>query len=188
MKLTVVIGSATKPGRLHKSCVTLGELAKNRAVPTEYVDLSENRLELADGRPPEAFDPPTSRAIEVVLGAEAVVFASPVYRASFTGALKNFLDLLPIAALKGKPCGIMAMGSTTHHYLAVDNHLRSVLAWFGALVLPTSIYSTPEDFAEDGSPSVGFVSNCAALISSLERLHAAAATGPLGPEPLAGRH
>ena len=65
--------------------------------------------------------------------ADAVILASPVYRGSFTGALKNLLDHLPIEALTGKPVGIVAMGATNHHYLGVDWHLRDVLAWFGAI-------------------------------------------------------
>ena len=37
-------------------------------------------------------------------------------------------------------------------YLGVDWHFRDVLAWFGALVLPTSVYLASEDFV-DGVPS-----------------------------------
>ena len=41
-----------------------------------------------------------------------MLLASPVYRASFTGALKNLLDLTPVEALRAKPVGIVAMGAT----------------------------------------------------------------------------
>jgi hypothetical protein len=67
--------------------------------------------------------------------ARAVVFAAPVYRASYPGVLKNLLDLLPVEALRAKPVGILAMGASAHHYLGVDTHLRAVLAWFGARCL-----------------------------------------------------
>ena len=80
--------------------------------------------------------------------AEGVVFASPVYRGSFTGALKNLLDHLPIESLAGKPVGIIAMGATQHHFLGVDWHLRDVLAWFGAMVVPTSAYLVSADFVD----------------------------------------
>ena len=38
------------------------------------------------------------------------------------------------------------MGATQHHFLGVDWHLRDVLAWFGALVVPTSVYLVSADF------------------------------------------
>ena len=72
-----------------------------------------------------------------------------MYRASFTGALKNLLDLTPVEALRGKPVGIVAMGASPHHYLGVDWHLRAMLAWFGALVVPTSVYLESGHF-QDG--------------------------------------
>ena len=56
--------------------------------------------------------------------ADAVLMASPVYRGSYTGALKNLLDLTPVDALRNKPVGIVAMGATLHHYLGVDGQLR----------------------------------------------------------------
>ena len=74
--------------------------------------------------------------------------ASPVYRGSYTGALKNLLDLTPVDALRNKPVGIVAMGATLHHYLGVDGQLRAVLAWFGALVLPTSVYLESSHFKD----------------------------------------
>ena len=40
------------------------------------------------------------------------------------------------------------MGATQHHFLGVDWHLRDVLAWFGALVVPTSVYLVSADFVE----------------------------------------
>src|SRR5260370_13125118 len=41
------------------------------------------------------------------------------------------------------------MGATSHHYLGVDWQLRAVLAWFGALVVPTSVYLESGHF-QDG--------------------------------------
>ena len=57
-----------------------------------------------------------------------IILASPAYRGSFTAALKNLLDHLPIEPLAAKPVGIVAMGATSHHYLGMEWHLRDVLA------------------------------------------------------------
>jgi FMN reductase len=116
------------------------------------------------------------------------VIASPVYRGSFTGALKNLLDHLPVEALAGKPVGIIAMGATQHHFLGVDWHLRDVLAWFGALVVPTSAYLASADFV-DGQLSEGAKQNLTALADAVIKLKdfAPSAGSFLGPKPLAAR-
>ena len=47
-------------------------------------------------------------------------------------ALKNLLDHVPVEGLMGKACGVVAMGASDHHYLAIDTQIRPVLAWFSA--------------------------------------------------------
>jgi NAD(P)H-dependent FMN reductase len=105
----------------------------------------------APGRPPEALDDDTAHVIAAIARADAVVLATPVYRGSLTGALKNLLDHVPVPALRATPVGIVAMGGSDHHYLGVERHLRDVLAFFGAHSLPTAVYLSSRDFA-DGVP------------------------------------
>ena len=67
------------------------------------------------------FDSPDVQAlIEAVAGADALVIATPVYKASFSGALKTLLDLLPERALCDKPVLPIASGGSLAHMLAVD--------------------------------------------------------------------
>lgn len=60
--------------------------------------------------------------------AEGVIIATPVYKASFSGALKTLLDLLPERALEGKVVLPVATGGTVAHMLAVDYALKPVLS------------------------------------------------------------
>lgn len=157
-------------------------------ISSDMINLAECRIAFADGRPPHEYGDDTAAVIERVRAGDAVVIATPVYRASFTGALKNLLDQLPIDALMGKPCGIVAMGATNHHYLGADWHLRDVLTWFGALVVPSSVYLVSADFAE-GEPTESAQRDLRALVSAVLKLRALG-TGAgdfLGPIPLAAR-
>jgi FMN reductase len=186
-RLVVVLGSVTPPGRfsraLSAALVALHE--RTSGVETALIDLAEQRIAFADGTPPAQLTDDTQRVLNELQQADAVLFASPVYRASFTGALKNLLDHVPVQALQGKACGIAAMGASAHHYLGVDGHLRDVLAWFGAVVAPTSVYLSSSDFA-DGAPAAAALASLGDLLETLVRLSAAlAGAGPLGPTPLA---
>lgn len=185
-KLVAILGSVTPPGRLLTALrQTLDAAAAG--VESELINLADCRVAFADGRPPEEYADDTASIVARVRAAEVVILASPVYRASFTGALKNVLDHLPVDALVGKPVGIVAMGATLHHYLGVDWHLRDVLTWFGALVPPTSVYLVSADFVE-GQPSDYAKRELESLVQALFTLRAIVpAGGYLGPRPLAAR-
>jgi FMN reductase len=182
-KLVAILGSVTPPGRMLTALK--GALEGREAT---LINLADCRVAFADGRPPEQYGDDTASIVARVQEARAVILASPVYRGSFTGALKNVLDHLPVEALAGKPVGIVAMGATPHHYLGVDWHLRDVLAWFGALVVPTSVYLQSADFKE-GVLAEEARAELASLIDALlqmERLTPAKGQF-LDPRPLAAR-
>jgi len=103
-------------------------------------------LDWADGRAADDLPPDTTHVLGQIGSAEAITIFSPVYRAGIPGVLKNLFDVMPLEALEGKPLGIVAMGATAHHYLAVDGDLRRVAAWFGATTLPTSVYLSAASF------------------------------------------
>jgi FMN reductase len=189
-KLLAIVGSVTPPGRLLNATKWLLDNARasRSDLQIELINLADKKVAFADGRPAEQLGDDTASIIASVRAAEGVVIASPVYRGSFTGALKNLLDHLPVEALAGKPVGIIAMGATQHHFLGVDWHLRDVLAWFGALVVPTSAYLASADFV-DGQLSEGAKQNLTALADAVIKLKdfAPSAGSFLGPKPLAAR-
>ena len=76
--------------------------------------------------------PAVARALELVERALGVVILTPVYKASFTGVLKTFLDLLPQFGLRGKVVLPLTVGGTNAHVLALDYALRPVLLSLGA--------------------------------------------------------
>jgi FMN reductase len=61
-----------------------------------------------------------------------VIVSTPVYKASYTGVLKAFLDLLPQFGLNGKVVLPLVTGGTVSHVLAIDYALRPVLHALGA--------------------------------------------------------
>lgn len=160
--LAIVLGSATPPGRLHRAIGEAAARARERGGPVQVIDLAECRIAFADGRSPNELDDDTAATIERLAAADSIVLATPVYRGSMTGALKNLLDQMPVAALRGKPTGLVAMGASDHHFLGAERHLRDVLAFFGAVTMPVAVYLRGADF-EAGEPTP----RCAELLDGL---------------------
>ena len=188
--LVAIVGSVTPPGRLLTATAAMlqGAHDADPEIATRLINLADLKIAFADGRPPAQYGDDTAATVKLLTDADAVIIASPVYRGSITGALKNLLDHLPVEAVMGKPIGIVAMGATTHHYLGVDWHLRDILAWFGAFVAPTSAYLSAADFV-DGKISDGALAEMLSLANAAIKMTKVAGTRehPLGPKPLAAR-
>jgi FMN reductase len=149
--LRVVLGSTTPPGRLHRALEGAIRRAAERGTTADLFDLGTLDLGFADGTPPADLQNDTAATIAAVESAGALILATPIYRGSMTGSLKNLLDLTPVPALQGKVVGLVAMGASEHHYLGAERHLRDVLAFFGAVVMPVAVYLDGGDFT-DGVP------------------------------------
>jgi FMN reductase len=183
----LVLGSAQPPGRLHLALSQAVERSRAGGEEIELLDLAAMRLAFADGRDPAEFGDDTAAVIDAVAGAEPLIFATPVYRGSMTAALKNLFDQLPVPTLAGKVVGLVAMGGSDHHFLGADRHLRDVLAFFGALVLPTSVYLTSADFPEGEPPERAASALDELLTAAFALASATDGAPPLGPPPLAAR-
>jgi FMN reductase len=188
-RLLMLVGAATPPGRLAAAIAEAAEAARANGgdVAVDILNLAETPIEICDGRALEAYGEPTRQAVARIAAAAAVLIGAPVYRASFPGVLKNLLDIVPVEALQNKPVGIVAIGGSPHHYLAVDGQLRQVLAWFGALVAPTGVYLTGGDFRDGRLASDTDRNHLAALTGTLMTLVRRLDPAALGPPPLAAR-
>ena len=89
---------------------------------------------------------------DAVAAASVLVLATPIYRATFNGTLKAFLDRFPADALSRTAVVLAATAATPDHYLSLDTGGRSVVASLGGWTVPTVVYATGADFT-DGRPS-----------------------------------
>lgn len=127
------------------------------------------------------FDSPkVQHFLQLVEQADGLIVATPVYKASFSGALKTLLDLLPERALSHKVVLPIATGGSIAHMLAVDYALKPVLSALKAQETLQGI------FADDSQIAYGEGSAAAQLLpalelrlnESLEQFHTALARRP----------
>jgi FMN reductase len=90
-------------------------------------------------------------AIATTTQARIVIASTPVYRASYSGLLKVFFDLLAPESMARAVAIPIATGGAPGHQLVLDHALRPLFGSLGATVVPTGIYGTDAQFAS-GEP------------------------------------
>lgn len=84
--------------------------------------------------------------------ADAVIAATPVYKAGPSGLFKMFLDVLDDDALIAMPVLLAATAGSNRHSLVIDQQMRPLFAYLRALTLPTSMFAASDDW---GSSDLG---------------------------------
>jgi FMN reductase len=171
--MSTAVGLSGSPNSISRSRALL-ELAltavERRGVgPSRLIDLARLPADALLGR---RTDPDVTDAIRAVLGASVLVVSTPIYRATYSGLLKVFFDLLPQDALARTVAIPIATGGGPDHLRAVDQGLRPLLASVGALVVASGVYGTDAQF-RDGAAD-------AALVDRIERAASEAASVAAG--------
>lgn len=91
-------------------------------------------------------------AIDSLAGADAIIAATPVYKAGMSGLFKSFIDLVDNDLLIAKPVILAATAGTARHAMVADEQMRPLFAFLRAVPVPTSIFAAPEDW---GAPDLG---------------------------------
>jgi len=146
-----VSGSLSQKGRTAAALATAARAFLEDSPNAASADLNVARagIEIMDGRPLNEYGEATRKAVEQAHDASAFLIGSPMYRGGITGALKNYLDLVPPEFMKGKVAAIVATGASYHHYLGVSLSLEPVLKFFQMHVLPSHLYIANLDANEE---------------------------------------
>ncbi|MFT4264678.1 MAG: NAD(P)H-dependent oxidoreductase [Nocardioides sp.] len=91
-------------------------------------------------------DPAVAEAKRTVLEADALIVASPTFKATYTGLLKLFLDQFGQGELGQKTTFPLMLGGSMAHYLAPELTLRPVLVEIGASCPAPSLYLVDSDY------------------------------------------
>ncbi|WP_017938137.1 NADPH-dependent FMN reductase [Zestomonas thermotolerans] len=115
-----------------------------------------------------------------VANADGLLVATPVYKASFSGALKTVLDLLPERALENKVVLPLSTGGSKAHLLAVDYALRPVLSALKAEEVLQGVFADDSQIAygENGAPARYEMALLERLEEALQQFHQALVRRP----------
>lgn len=149
MKVTIVAGNP-KPGSRTLDAANMVAAALTGETPDEVVDVVTLGAGLLGWG-----DDAVKAAVESVASSDLVVFASPTFKATYTGILKLFLDQFATGdGLKDVVVVPLMLGAGPAHAMAPDLLLKPVLVELGAtapapgLYLLDSTYTTDTRIAE----------------------------------------
>ncbi|CAN7332338.1 NADPH-dependent FMN reductase [Paenibacillus sp. LjRoot56] len=137
-KVVIISGSPTPTSRLHGVIEVAKSELLQAGIEVDWIKVRDLPAEdlLYAKFDSEAIVDASKRVAE----ADAVFVATPVYKASYTGVLKAFLDLLPQKGLERKIVLPLAVGGTYAHLLAIDYALKPVLSVLGAQNILQGVY------------------------------------------------
>ena len=144
--IAIVTGNPKPASRTHSVALAVAEaLAKELpgAETRPVVDLAGHAPRLFDWA-----DEELTALTAQVAAADIAIFASPTYKAAYTGLLKAFLDRYGNNGLAGVTAVPVMTGGWPGHLLAVEVHLRPVLVELGATVPSRGLYVTEPELAD----------------------------------------
>jgi FMN reductase len=146
MQIAVVTGNPKPASRTHGVALAVAGALSAGLQPEPpaplVIDLAEYAPRLFDWS-----DAELSQLTAAVAAADVAVFASPTYKAAYTGLLKAFLDRYGSNGLAGTVAVPVMTGGWPGHLLAVEVHLRPVLVELGATVPARGLYVTEPELA-----------------------------------------
>jgi len=147
-KIVAIAGSPMPRSRTRSLVGEVQErIAREAGGSSSLVDIAD-LVSCLMVRTREEAAPKLAHALLSVEGADLLVVGSPVYKGSYTGLFKHFMDLIDYKALAGVPVALLATGGSNRHALMIDHQLRPLFTFFNAHTLPTGVFLSNGDFVE----------------------------------------
>ncbi|WP_375387663.1 CE1759 family FMN reductase [uncultured Amnibacterium sp.] len=119
-------------------------------VRTSVVELRPLAADLASAQVTGFAPPAVAAAIATLAEADALIVATPVYKAGVSGLVKSFFDVVDQDLLIAVPTVLAATAGSSRHALVADEQLRSLFAYLRTLTTPTSVFAAQEDWGTTG--------------------------------------
>ena len=128
--------------------------AEEVGAQTQLIDLREYDLIFCDGKEDEtSYHADVFKLRKELRQAQGIILGTPEYHGSFSGVLKNALDLMGFDEFEGKMIGLVGVSGGQMGALDALNSLRNIGRALHAWVIPeqTSISQAWDAFDENGN-------------------------------------
>lgn len=147
MKVVGISGSITSPSRTRVLVEDiLGKVSQKTHSKYELIDIADIAKELGAALSYDQLPPVLADAYKKLSSADIIVIGTPVYKASYTGLLKHFFDLIDPKLLAGKVAILAATGGSDQHALILEYQLRPLASFLGIVSVPSTIYVRDNEY------------------------------------------
>lgn len=147
LKVTTLDGSYFTPS---KTTVLLEAVARevglHRQTEVRDIGVGELGTGFTSALARDQLAPDILARLEAFERSDLIIAGSPVYKGSYTGLFKHFMDFVDPGALVNKPVLLVANGGSDRHLLMIDHELRPLFGFFQASVGPAAVFASYDDF------------------------------------------
>jgi FMN reductase len=138
------LSSASRTRALAESIMS--RIAHHKSARQHVIDIAELAPDLGKAISFNHIPPSIMQAQKILSKADLIILASPVYKGSYSGLFKHFLDLLAPDAIRGKVVILAATGGSERHALILEHQLRPLASFFEAVTVPAGVYAKDTEF------------------------------------------
>lgn len=142
--IVIISGSPTQASRSYAISSYVKKLLSNQGHQVHHInvrDLPPEDLIYANFK-----SPAINHALAQIDQAQAVIVISPVYKASYTGVLKTFFDLIPEKGLTNKIILPIANGGSIAHLLSLEYAFHPLFSILNSQEILTGVYLVDSQF------------------------------------------
>lgn len=117
-----------------------------KKIDHEYVDLKDFDIEFCDGRTMDEYNEKMRELYKKLESAKGYILAYPIYNFSFSGVLKNFIDIFSYP-MDSKYVGLINNSSGVRSWNQGTGELMKVLALHNRItVVQPTVHTSQQDF------------------------------------------
>lgn len=154
VRVVAICGSLRPNSTTRKALEVALKGAAESGAETQMIDLREYELIFCDGKEDESGYPlDVARLRNDVRNANGIIIGTPEYHSSFSGVLKNAIDLMSFKEFEGKMIGLLGTSGGSLGAINALNGLRTIGRSLHAWVIPeqVSISAAWKAFNDDGT-------------------------------------
>ncbi len=166
--VVVVVGN---PKPMSRTRTVAEHVAAAAARAAGLADVAVHMIELAD-LGPQLFDwscAAVKEQTQALSASSLAVIATPVYKATYTGLLKSFLDWFSTTGLSGVTAIPVMVGGSPGHALAVEVHLRPLLIEIGATIPTRGLFVLEQELDQLDSTITTWLEQAGPLVAASVR-------------------
>ncbi|MDQ0224077.1 NADPH-dependent FMN reductase [Metabacillus niabensis] len=137
--ISIIVGAPNDKSRLYGILEYALTILKRQNITYEIINI--HTLPAEDLIKAKFDSAEINRANRIVEQSVGVMILTPVYKASYSGILKSYLDLLPQKIFKNKVILPLVIGGSFGHLLAIEYALNPVLSALGATNILNGVYT-----------------------------------------------